>query len=662
MFTIELDGNVIYNPLSQNVESKLLKATLSLEDNNAGSLSLQLPAGNPGADNLELYTSMVTVKKDGVWFWSGRCITGKQVDFYNQTTVTFEGVLGILNDSIQISTKWEGIALSTFIDNMLTRHNARAISEDHKFYLRSCTVDDGNNDRYTEYESTLQCINDIITDNGGHLVLEKRPAGGFFIDYLASYNSVNSQYVNFGKNLLDFNRNYSMENYASVLLPLGKEDENGERITIRTVNQGEASYFNSLNTSKWGWIEKVAENSEIETPEGLLTWVNEEYSKLQENPLDLELEVSAIDLHVLDNNIQEINVLDQVRVLSAPHNVDQVMPVTKLELDLLNPAGNKYTIGTTVNVNLTSANSQFQEKVYKKLDSMPSETSILEQAKINATELINSATTGYVTVRPDAIYISNNEDYTRSTKLWTWNINGLGYSTDGGRTYGLAMTMDGAIVADYITTGTMSAARIRGGLLESENGNTSWNLNTGEFTMNSGSIGLGSTTSSNTYLSSGKRFNVTSSGLVTTSNDLRLVSTSSTSTNDIIIGRTPSTPMDLTPRGMRLNKAAIEFFYDSNTTPSSTYSGAACFWIEAIYPGRYNSNPNLYGIELRACNGYTNTLQRGGCINLDCDRLTIATETSGSGAYNYYVGGNGSITVNGTTLRFVHGIMVTDLS
>ena len=44
------------------------------------------------------------------------------------------------------------------------------------------------------------------------------------------------------------------------------------------------------------------------------------------------------------------------------------------------------------------------------------------------------------------------------------------------------------------------------------------------------------------------------------------------------------------------------------------------------------------------------------------DRLTVATETSGSGSYNFYVGGNGTITVGGVTLRFVHGIMVTDLS
>ena len=42
----------------------------------------------------------------------------------------------------------------------------------------------------------------------------------------------------------------------------------------------------------------------------------------------------------------------------------------------------------------------------------------------------------------------------------------LGYSSTGiNGTYGLAMTMDGSIVADFITTGTMSANRIFGGTL-----------------------------------------------------------------------------------------------------------------------------------------------------------------------------------------------------
>ena len=48
-----------------------------------------------------------------------------------------------------------------------------------------------------------------------------------------------------------------------------------------------------------------------------------------------------------------------------------------------------------------------------------------------------------------------------NTRLWLMNINGLGYSKDGGKTIsGVALTMDGQINANAITTGQMSAERV----------------------------------------------------------------------------------------------------------------------------------------------------------------------------------------------------------
>ena len=49
--------------------------------------------------------------------------------------------------------------------------------------------------------------------------------------------------------------------------------------------------------------------------------------------------------------------------------------------------------------------------------------------------------------------------------IWRINKAGIGYSSDYGRTYNLAITASGQIVADFITTGTMRANIIRGGTL-----------------------------------------------------------------------------------------------------------------------------------------------------------------------------------------------------
>lgn len=89
--------------------------------------------------------------------------------------------------------------------------------------------------------------------------------------------------------------------------------------------------------------------------------------------------------------------------------------------------------------------------------------SILEEAQSNATSLITQAMGGYVYKTNNELYIMDNEDPNQAVHVWRWNINGLGYSSTGiNGPYGLAMTMDGSIVADYITTGTLRTSVIEG--------------------------------------------------------------------------------------------------------------------------------------------------------------------------------------------------------
>ena len=89
--------------------------------------------------------------------------------------------------------------------------------------------------------------------------------------------------------------------------------------------------------------------------------------------------------------------------------------------------------------------------------------SILDEAKTNATSLITQAMGGYVYKTNNELYIMDNADPAQAVHVWRWNINGLGYSSTGiNGTYGLAMTMNGAIVADFITTGTLRTSVIEG--------------------------------------------------------------------------------------------------------------------------------------------------------------------------------------------------------
>lgn len=101
--------------------------------------------------------------------------------------------------------------------------------------------------------------------------------------------------------------------------------------------------------------------------------------------------------------------------------------------------------------------------------------SVYEQAVNKATELITEFNGGYVIKKSGELFIADNEDLDKAQHIWRWNINGLGYSSTGiNGPYGTAITMNGKIVADFITAGTMSADRILGGTLRAggtNNGN-----------------------------------------------------------------------------------------------------------------------------------------------------------------------------------------------
>jgi hypothetical protein len=91
----------------------------------------------------------------------------------------------------------------------------------------------------------------------------------------------------------------------------------------------------------------------------------------------------------------------------------------------------------------------------------------LEKAILDATNKITGNTGGYVVIhdtnddgKPDEILITNAEDIAFATKVWRWNKEGLGYSHNPAGNayagpYGVAITADGQINADFIATGTL---------------------------------------------------------------------------------------------------------------------------------------------------------------------------------------------------------------
>ncbi|MFA5655106.1 MAG: phage tail spike protein [Dysgonamonadaceae bacterium] len=479
---------------------KVIDPKLTLEDSAAGSLSMTLPPSNIGYGTIVRMVSDISVHKDGEEIWAGRVLS-EDKDFWNNRVLYCEGELAFLNDSTQPPAEYYGQTVRGFLETLINIHNSK-VADDKQFTIGSVTVTDSDDPlyRYTNYEKTIECINEkLVKKLGGHLRIRKVD-GVRYLDYLADYPNTNSQIIEFGKNLLDFTRKWDLTEFATVIIPLGNRlDESpiealDAYLTVESVNNGSFYVQSSEAVASYGWIEKVIHWDDVSTASSLLSKAEAYLSDIQFDNMSIEL--SALDLHYLDVNYEAVKLLDELRVISKPHGMDRHFPVTKLEIPLDSPEKTQFKLGDSIKTSLTNINNQTNTSILQKIESLPKAQSVLKEAKENATQIMNMATNGYITITQDqygtnTMYISNDKDYTKATKLWKWNINGLAYSNDGGETFGLAITMDGAIVADFITAGILNADLIKTGKLQDIDGNVIFDLSTGTLTIKKGSINIG---------------------------------------------------------------------------------------------------------------------------------------------------------------------------
>ena len=111
----------------------------------------------------------------------------------------------------------------------------------------------------------------------------------------------------------------------------------------------------------------------------------------------------------------------------------------------------------------------------------------------NATKLITGSRGGRIIIVTDAegkpieqCVLSDADRLEDAMSLWRWNEGGLGHSDNGyNGPFNLALTKDGAIVADRITVGTMVGDIVKAGTLGDAAGMNYWNMVTSEMKLSS---------------------------------------------------------------------------------------------------------------------------------------------------------------------------------
>lgn len=348
-----------------DAELYVLSAKLTLEKGKTGSFTFTIPSTNKIYDYIKKLKSIITVYDGNEEIFRGRVLYDEK-DFYNIKTITCEGQIAFLLDSIQRPYEYQG-SPSDFFSLLINNHNSQ-VEKAKQFKIGNITIVDNNdyfNRSSSDYTNTYEVINEkLIKSYGGYLVTRKEE-DGYYLDYLEDYGDTSDQVIEFGVNLLDIKEFITAEDIFTCLIPLGAKDEKtGLKLTIKDVNNGADYLTNSTAIELFGKIWATQTWDDVTIAKNLKTKAQ---AYLDANiEMAVTLTLKAVDMHLMNINTDRIKQGDKLRVISTPHNIDKYFECSKIEINPLNPSQNTYTFGSTYKT-LTDPNGGF-DKVYTYVD------------------------------------------------------------------------------------------------------------------------------------------------------------------------------------------------------------------------------------------------------------------------------------------------------
>lgn len=385
MYKIKCNDTLVYDSNIQDLA--LTSATVNLESNTAGSATLTVPCTHPYYTSFNDKTAIFSIYEDNEIIFKGRIYEVKK-DWNNSLTVTLEGALSVLSDVLSPPFDYpndyagskeyqdEENDVRFFCKKMIVEHYSNVCSDDFgalqvkygriPLTLGNITVkDDGNGIvRSSEDYITLW---DIAKDKlfgsslGGYISLRYVGDRNYF-DYVKNFTETNSQVIEFGKNLTDITDDEVSTDTVSAVLALGKNNlkipgyssstPSGYKDGQIVSKDGDLFYHEHYIVSKkalqkYGWRSKIVKYDSVEKETETLLKKAVAFMQSEGIKLKKTIEVSAVDLHLTDSQINSFRINKKVNVISKPHNINVTYDLTKLSIDMLNPQNTKITVTNT---------------------------------------------------------------------------------------------------------------------------------------------------------------------------------------------------------------------------------------------------------------------------------------------------------------------------
>lgn len=280
--------------------------------------------------------------------------------------------------------------------------------------------------------------------------------------------------IRYGKNLTDLKQEENCSKICTAIYPYWTDGTNVVTLPEKTVAV-KGGPFDFTRTSPLDFSQRFENQpTEEQLRNAVTTYINSHSLGVPEVSLDVSFEVlSKMTEYSELALLEHIELCDMVTIHFEKLGVETVAKVISYEYDALNE---KYT-----KISLGDRRASIADTVVKQQLSLENEPTRIYRAVENATAWITGSNGGYVIFTrnedgtPKELLVMDTPSIETATKVWRWNQGGLGYSSTGyNGPYTTAITQDGAIVADFMSTGVLTAV-----LIQSEDGKSKWDLSTG---------------------------------------------------------------------------------------------------------------------------------------------------------------------------------------
>lgn len=344
---------------------------------------------------------------------------------------------------------------------------------------------DKTNSGVMEIETPTPCrtiLSNILDVYGGEYEFDK---------YTVKLHSLrgfdNGVSIKYGKNLTDLEQDENCSNVYTGVLPYWT----GNDTTIS------GSVVNAPGTYDFTRILPVDFTSNFEEQPSTAQLDNAATNYISDNNIgipEVNLTVSFVHLNQTEEYknlgiFERVELGDTIKVEFAAMGVSSTARCVKTVYNTLLERYDNVELGEVKKSLADTISSQTSSIIDISKNSGVS--SAVKAAIMAASEAITGQKGGSVILhdtrggnKPNELLFLDNDDISQAQKVWRFNLSGFGYSSNGYEgPYTTAITRDGSIVADFITTGSMDAARITAGILKSKDGRFLIDLTANTITM-----------------------------------------------------------------------------------------------------------------------------------------------------------------------------------